>query len=295
VALQAALAVAGVFVLIACALLFTGKWRGLAEGLGVLGLVTIMAVLVLVVVQTNQVRQNESVVVTRGRYSVGTEKLALAGLIVIPAVVLVGALAVMASQRRLLRSRVPRQLKVGRKHFIEKEYDAALGEYNRAIQFAPHLAEAYRGRACVHHAMGNTAQALADLAQAVHCDPRLVSAYLERAKICTESGDLEGALADFGQAMVLRPNDPELYLNRGLCLLKKGLVKDAVDDFRRVIKLTNHTDFAEPAKNYLRQYEAQAEPPQPATAGSGASAAATSLPQPRSTSLPQPRSEDYVL
>ena len=49
------------------------------------------------------------------------------------------------------------------------------------------------------------------------------------------------------------PNDPDTYLQRGVCLVKKGLVDDAIADFYRVLKLTNHSDYAEPAKAYLRQ------------------------------------------
>ncbi len=85
-------------------------------------------------------------------------------------------------------------------------------------------------------------------------------AYLERAKIRAEIGDFDGALADFGQLTVLQANDPGLYLCRGVCFLKKGLNNDAAADFRRVLKLTNHSDFAEPAKNYLRQCESQTIP-----------------------------------
>ena len=96
--------------------------------------------------------------------------------------------------------------------------------------------------------MGKTAQAMTDLDRAIECDPRLPSAYLERGKMRTESGDFDGALADFGQLMLIRANDPDTYLQRGVCLVKKGLVDDAVADFHRVLKLTNHSDYAEPAK-----------------------------------------------
>ena len=58
--------------------------------------------------------------------------------------------------------------------------------------------------------------------------------------------------------MTIRANDPETYLNRGICLVKKGLVSEAAADFQRVLKLTNHSDFAEPAKQYLRECESTA-------------------------------------
>ena len=38
--------------------------------------------------------------------------------------------------------------------------------------------------------------------------------------------------------------------------MKKGLLREAAADFQRVLKLTNHSDFAEPAKQYLRECEA---------------------------------------
>ena len=53
--------------------------------------------------------------------------------------------------------------------------------------------------------------------------------------------------------MVIRADDPDTHLQRGVCLVKKGLVDDAVVDFYRVLKLTNHSDYAEPAKAYIRQ------------------------------------------
>ena len=53
--------------------------------------------------------------------------------------------------------------------------------------------------------------------------------------------------------MTMRPNDPDCYLNRGVCLARKGLISDAIMDFQRVLKLTNHSDYAEPARHYLEQ------------------------------------------
>ena len=115
--------------------------------------------------------------------------------------------------RYRLRSQVPRHLKAGRKHFAQKDYEAALREYNQAIDAAPSWPRPIAAAASFYHAMGKTAQALTDLDRAIECDPRLPSAYLERGKMRTESGDFDGALADFGQLMVIRANDPDTYLH----------------------------------------------------------------------------------
>jgi tetratricopeptide (TPR) repeat protein len=103
--------------------------------------------------------------------------------------------------------------------------------------------------------MGEKVLALADFERALERDARFAPAYMQRGKICLESGDFDSALADFGMLINLRSSDPETYLNRGICLFKKGLLREAASDFQRVLKMTNHSDYAEPAKQYLRECE----------------------------------------
>ena len=280
-----ALAVASFSVIAGFALSFRKpKWLG--RSLGVIGLCILMALLVVVFQQTNIEKLGESITLKRFRYPERTRLPVLAALILLPCAAMAVTWSEYLRSRYQLRSQVPRHLKAGRKHFVQKDFDSALREYNQAVDAAPELAEAYCRRGLVYHEMGKMAQALIDLNRAIECDPRLSSAYLERGKMRTETGDLDGALADFGQLMLIRAHDPETYLQRGVCLVKKGLVNDAVADFHRVLKLTNHSDYAEPAKNYLRQVlENQGGTP-PKFRGNGSSA----LP-----SAPQPRAQDHAI
>ena len=118
--------------------------------------------------------------------------------------------------------------------------------------------------------------------------PGQIVAYIRRAKIRTENDDFDGALADFETLLTIRATDPDLYLNRGICLFRKGRINDAADDFRRVLKLTNHSDFADPAKEYLRKIEAPDAPalPFPPAEANGA---------PPSNVLPEPRDKDHII
>ncbi len=289
-ALAGAAGVGAVLVLTAFGvlLLSAGKRRWIAGILGVLGLSTTFAVIYLVHTQTLKTRESESVTVTRPRYPESIRSLARGAMIGLPSLCVVVSLVAWGAARRRLRSRLPRFIKAGRAHFFQKEYEAALGQYNHVLQIAPYLGEAYCGRGCVYLAMGDSARALADFDRAVQCDPRQITAYIQRARIRTESDDFDGALADFEKLLNMRATDPELYLYRGVCLLKKGLVNDAADDFRRVLKLTNHSDFADPAKEYLRKIEPPGIPalPFPAAESNGA---------PPTDVQPEPRSKDYIL
>jgi len=251
---------AAALVVIATVVLLTGKLRWFARVLGLVALVIIMGVLYDIQGQTVRWVSFGGHYVHMPRHSPAVRIWARGGMVAIPAVAIAIMMSGWGATQRTLRLQVPRQLKTGRHHFLRKEYAAALRDYNRATKLAPELAEAYWGRGCVHQAKGDVALALADFQQAIDSDPRFGRAYLERAKIRAELGDFDGALADFGQVSVLQANDPGLYLCRGVCFLKKGLPEDAAADFRRVLKLTNHSDFAEPAKSYLRQCESQTFP-----------------------------------
>jgi tetratricopeptide (TPR) repeat protein len=282
----AATLAAAALVVIAGLLLLLGRRHWVGRVLTSLGLIVIMVTLFAVREQTITERQTAIVSSTRPRFSERTLRYANAGLLAVPTLSAVVVASVYLSFRRKRRAEVPRFLKAGRKHLVQKDFEAALLAYNQAIHIAPHLSEGYCRRASVYRAMGHPALALADLDRALVHDPRLAAAYLERGKIRTEVGDLDAALEDFGQLMKIRGNDPDTLLNRGICLMKKGLPHDAADDFRRVIKLTNHSDFAEPAKAFLRQCEPESAAA-PITPGLNAAA-----PSPYSS---KPTAQDYVV
>jgi len=88
--------------------------------------------------------------------------------------------------------------------------------------------------------------------------------------------------------MVMRPNDAECYLNRGICLARKGIISEAILDFHRVLKLTNHSDYAEPARFYLNQLGSENSSPSPLPGANGSDHAAGSA-------ATQPTGQDYVL
>jgi tetratricopeptide (TPR) repeat protein len=275
-----ALVTAVAFVVMAAVILSMGMLRRFARGLGIVGVVLIVALLWIVREQTVSVKKGPHITVTTHRYSERTRLALLVGLVALPVVATVVMSSVFVSTRRRLRDLVPKRLKAGRRHQAEKKFQAALREYNEAIQTSPQLAEAYFRRGSLYLTMGDRALAMADFGRAIDRDRRFAPAYLQRGKMCLENGDYDSALADYGMLMTIRANDPETHLGRGICLVKKGLLNEAAADFQRVLKLTNHSDFAEPAKHYLRECESSAPKPlPPATANGSASAAPASEPR----------------
>jgi tetratricopeptide (TPR) repeat protein len=264
-----ALAVALGFLVVAVAILSTDRHRKLGRFLGLVGIVLIMALLWTVREQTVTARITRHITLTTYRTTERSRQALLVALVLLPAVSFVVMSSVLVTTRQRLRQLVPSRLREGRRHHAEKRYPAALRDYNEAINSSPHLAEGYFRRGCLYQTMGEKSLALADFERAIDRDARFAPAYLQRGRICLESGDYDSALADFGMLMTLRGSDPESYLNRGICLLKKGQLRDAAADFQRVLKLTNHSDFAEPAKQYLRECESGAARSLPAAGANG--------------------------
>jgi tetratricopeptide (TPR) repeat protein len=279
----AGLVVAGVLVVIAAVLLLAGKLRTFARVLGVIGLVLAIFAFGMVHEQTIAQQQSQHVTVVHYRYSQPFRILSRVTLLVLPVVALWIMTSAFRQTQRSLRAQVPGRIKSGRALSVQKEYAAALREYNEAIRTAPELAEGYLRRGALYQTMGEPALALADFDRALESDPRLAPAYLARAKIRTERGDLDDALADFGELMAIRVNDPESYLHRGICLVKKGRFNEAAADFHRVLKLTNHSDFAEPAKSFLKHCENAAQSPIPPFNSNGS---------PLVSESPQPKAHD---
>jgi tetratricopeptide (TPR) repeat protein len=240
--------------------------------------------------QTDREKVGPYITITRSRYPEPTRFQIRAALVGLPAAAVGVMTAVFTSTQRRLRSTVPNRLKEGRKLLVLGQYDAALREFNEALEIAPYLGDAYYQRGCVYKARGAIDLALADFDQALRRDGQIARAYLHRGRIRTERGEFDSALADLDRVMIMRPNDAECYLNRGVCLAKKGMLTEAILDFRRVLKLTNHSDYAEPARCYLDRLGG--ENPKPVPSPLPGVNSATHAPDAAPTQSP---AQDYVL
>ncbi len=241
---------------IAAILYAIGRLRLLATGLGVLGVLSLMIGLVMIHQAKVVDRRDEFVTVRHWRFSELVRLEARAALLCLPTAVAFIMLQLFRTAQRRRRRTLPSHLKQGKVNFAHGDYDAAMSSYNEVLKIAPFLGDAYLQRGCAHEAKGECQAALVDYDQALRNDPHLAGAYLHRGRVRVELGDLDAAEEDFNHFMSMRPNDVDGYLNRGICLAKKGDAVNAAADFHRVLKLTNHSDFADPARLHLAELDA---------------------------------------
>jgi len=250
-------------------LLSLDRWLLFSRILGTAGVVIVMLTLLDIHQQTVVEHPTPELSVTRHKFPEFTRFQIRVALLSVPlAAVVVGAAILMTGKRRRLL-KVPTHLKLGLRHFYNREYDEALEQYNQAIAISPNRGESYLQRGCVLAAQGEIPRAITDFDKAIEYDPRLSAAFINRGRLRIQTNQLEGALEDFEKAMMLKPNDPAVFLNRGVCFAKLNSIPQAIADFERVLKLTNHSDFAEPANRYLSELGAREPLPPRQAAFSG--------------------------
>lgn len=144
--------------------------------------------------------------------------------------------------------------------YIEKgNKNAALADYNKAIELDSLYDMAYYHRARLYKERGDTLAALSDLNRTLMLKPDFNEAYNLRANIYAESGYTKEALSNYNKAIILKPDNPEYYLNRGLLQLNTGAYDEAIADFTQAISYKPAYDEAfnsrGMAKSYLDDFE----------------------------------------
>ena len=118
--------------------------------------------------------------------------------------------------------------------FLEKNYRAALIDFNDAIRINPNYARAYNNRGVVHKLLGNFDAAMRDYTTAIRLEPKnLLSAYYNRAIGHHANQDQESALNDITQYILLKSSNPpddfmghtKIWMLACICELDAAFVK----------------------------------------------------------------------
>lgn len=116
------------------------------------------------------------------------------------------------------------------------DLNAALNDFNNAIQIEPNLAKAYCARGVTMEKKGNPHAAMEDYDRCIRLDQTLFRAYANRGVLRARAGDLDGAIADFTKGIQLT-NMAGLYLNRAMAKQNNKNLDGAIEDFDHAIKL----------------------------------------------------------
>lgn len=140
--------------------------------------------------------------------------------------------------------------------FNNKNYQAALENYNLAIKHYPTLAEAYYNRGLVKRIICNHEEAIQDFSIAVILEPKMFLAYYYRGLTYYELGDYTYATANYNHAIMLNSKLARAYYQRAIICGELGKYSRAHDDFQQaaaIAKSRKDTDLFKKAKKAQAQ------------------------------------------
>ncbi|HEX8474230.1 MAG TPA: tetratricopeptide repeat protein [Pyrinomonadaceae bacterium] len=127
--------------------------------------------------------------------------------------------------------------KISTHEVVVKHINPGSLESVEQIENTMNVAAAYGGRARILGKRGQWDAALKDYNKAIEINPDEFVMYFNRGYGWREQGDLKAALADFNKAIEIQPQSAFNYLERGLTLLLMGRDADAQKDFDQLLKL----------------------------------------------------------
>ncbi len=135
--------------------------------------------------------------------------------------------------------------------FHNKNYQAALENYNLAISHSPSMPEAYYCRGLVKRIMGDHQGAIQDFSITAILNPKMILAFYYRGISYYEMGDYAYAIANFNHAIFLEPNFANVYYHRAVIHGELGQTEQSIKDFKKTASLAkkqSNTDLFQRAK-----------------------------------------------
>lgn len=172
--------------------------------------------------------------------------ISIAGLVVLAAAGGVFAYIANAPQR------ADKEFLEGMKLMRPGAYPDAVARFTRALDIAGPRAEAYLQRGDAHRALGEADAALADFQAAVDLNPSLVDAHNGIAVIYIERHDSRHALEELNRSIALQPTI-EAYYQRGEILESQGEHQKAIGDYDLAIEVAPDAPYMYRARAMSRE------------------------------------------
>jgi WD40 repeat protein len=136
----------------------------------------------------------------------------------------------------------------GRAAALEKDHEAALADYDRAISMEPDFAQAYFRRGLAQWDVGHPREARADFTKCLDLDPTFAPGWVARGNVRREIDPQDSAMDDFDRAVDLDAGLAIARLKRGAALAKMAaaaipreqqrvLYERALQDFETYMRL----------------------------------------------------------
>ena len=121
------------------------------------------------------------------------------------------------------------------------QYEAAISDYDKAIQLKPDATNAYINRGTAKTHLGRYIAAIGDYDKAIQLKPDHAEAYNNRGKTKADLGQYGAAISDYDKTIQLKPDHTNAYINRGAAKTLLNRTSEAKQDLRTALRLAEQT------------------------------------------------------
>lgn len=133
------------------------------------------------------------------------------------------------------------------------QYDKAVEDFNKAVEKGDRSESILINRAAAYLQMNKVDEAIADYSAAIALNDKNAGIFQQRATAYKVKGELEKAANDFGKAIAISPTFIPAIMGRGYVYFQAGDHAKAVEDFSSVIKLNDRAAVAYNNRGYNYQ------------------------------------------
>lgn len=116
-------------------------------------------------------------------------------------------------------------------------FDAAIAEFNKAIEMNPNIAEAYDNRAYAYCCKGDLDTAISDYNKALGINPNDVNAFYGLGDVYYKKGNPDLAISEFSKAIGIDSSYAKAYYGRCAAYFFKGDYNNAWQDAHKTESL----------------------------------------------------------
>lgn len=150
-------------------------------------------------------------------------------------------------------------------HLTEQgQYDAAIREFQAALQLMPTLMRAHLGLGAALAGKGDFDGAITEYRKVLNLHPDDADAHNNLGTALQRKGDVDGAITEYRAALQGHPDDPLVHFNLATALSQQDRTGEALKEYRTAIDL--RPDFAEAYFNLGRLFQRTNQPREAAEA-----------------------------
>ncbi|MBD2387860.1 tetratricopeptide repeat protein [Cylindrospermum sp. FACHB-282] len=124
----------------------------------------------------------------------------------------------------------------GNSRVSQNKLQAALTDYNKAIELAPNVTDPYLNRGTALEGLGKWVDAIADYNRVLELDPNDAMAYNNRGNAKAGLGKWLDAIADYKKATEIAPNFAFARANYALALYETSQIDQAIREMRNIVR-----------------------------------------------------------